>query len=191
MVNSEFSELIVPAPDAAKRLLGAILERKIGNQIVRVRIVETEAYDQNDPASHTYKGQTMRNQIMFDQAGFLYVYFIYGMHYCCNVVTGPNGHGEAALIRAVEPISGIEIMKKNRQGHSGITLTNGPSKLCSALQIDKKLNAHYLNSYPLKLLLQEPLSKNKISSTSRIGIKQAIDVPWRFYIKDNPYVSKI
>lgn len=186
-----FEELNQPADIAATRLLGCVFEREINGQILRARIVETEAYDQNDPASHTHRGETPRNKIMFEEAGYLYVYFIYGMHYCCNVVTGPQGFGEAALIRAVEPIDGIKIMEDNRAGHIGKTLTNGPSKLCSALDITKDLNGHDLKYEPLKLIMNPALPDDMVVQTTRVGLKKAADVPWRFYIKDNQYVSKI
>lgn len=179
------------ASKVAPRLLGAILEREVDGQTVRVRIVETEAYDQTDAASHSYKGQTPRTEIMFGQSGHLYVYFTYGMHYCCNVVVGPKGEGAAVLIRAVEPVEGEAVLTGRRNGRTGVELTNGPAKLCQALAIDKAMNGHDLRHGPLKLLLQPALSQNQIIQTTRIGISQAKDVPWRFYIKDNPYVSKI
>ncbi len=185
-----FNDLICPTDQAAKRLLGCVLERTINEKIIRARIVETEAYDQNDPGSHTFCGKTKRNEIMFEKAGFLYVYFIYGMHYCCNVVTGPQGFGEAALIRAVEPIYGHDEMKLLRNGHDGVTISNGPSKLCKALDISKDLNGHYLSREPLKLLLMPEVSPDNIVTTKRIGLSKGQDKLWRFYIKDNKYISK-
>lgn len=174
---------------AAKRLLGCIFERQIDGKIVRVKIVETEAYDETDAASHSYKGRTPRTDIMFGPAGHLYVYFTYGMHYCCNIVTGGEGAGAAVLIRAVEPISGESVMTEYRH-QTGVSLTNGPAKLCQALDIDKRLNGHDLHTVPLRLVVEPALAEDKIETTSRIGISQATDVPWRFYIKDNPYVSR-
>jgi DNA-3-methyladenine glycosylase len=184
-----FNVLNGPAPTVAPRLLGCILERKIGSQTLSARIVETEAYDQTDVASHSYKPMSQRTQVMFGEAGFLYVYFTYGMHYCCNVVVGKKGYGAAVLIRAVEPLVGEELMLKNRHGRGGHELTNGPAKMCQALDIDKKLNGHNLKTEPLKLLIKPPLAQDQIVQTARIGISQAKDVPWRFYIKNNPYVS--
>jgi DNA-3-methyladenine glycosylase len=174
---------------AAKRLLGCVLERDIDGETVSVRIVETEAYDQTDAASHSYKGKTPRTDVMFGPAGHLYVYFTYGMHYCCNIVVGEKGYGAAVLIRAVEPLRGDEIIEKNRGGRHGVERTNGPAKLCQALEIDKKLNGHDLSEPPLRLILQSPLKLHDIQSSQRIGISQAKDTPWRFYIRDNPYVS--
>jgi DNA-3-methyladenine glycosylase len=181
--------LNIPAQEAAPRLLGCILERKVDKKLARVKIVETEAYDETDAASHSYKGRTPRTDIMFGPAGHLYVYFTYGMHYCCNVVTGNEGEGSAVLIRAVEPLNGEEVLEQRRRGKRGTELTNGPAKLCQALGIDKRMNGHDLEREPLRLILQPALSNDQIIITPRIGISEAKDVPWRFLIKDNPYIS--
>lgn len=178
--------------EVAPLLLGSLLVRELddGRQLIG-KIVEVEAYDQTDAASHSYKGQTPRTDVMFGPAGHLYVYFTYGMHYCCNVVTGPIGHGSAVLIRALEPLEGIDVMEQNRRGRTGLELTNGPAKLCEAYQIDRSWNGHDLNKTPLQLILREPVPQNEIMQTTRIGINKAKDVPWRFYLKGNPYVSRI
>lgn len=190
LLMSYFKDLETSADKAAQRLLGCELERVMLNgEILRVRIVETEAYDQNDPASHSSRGQTARNSVMFGPPGFLYVYFIYGMHYCCNISTGPDGFGEAALIRAVEPIIGKEIMSKNRKNISGVNITNGPAKTCEALLIDKTLNSHDLSESPLKLIMKPSVAARDIVQTTRIGIKKGAETPWRFYLRNNPYVS--
>ena len=178
-----------PASEVAPLLLGCLLEREINGRTIQVKIVETEAYDQTDAASHSYKGKTERTEIMFGEPGYLYVYFTYGMHYCCNVVTDREGVGSAVLIRAVEPLVGEEYMKEQRHV-SGKALSNGPAKLCQALAIDKRLNGHDLKVSPLKLIIQPALNKNMITQTKRIGISQAKDVPWRFYITGNEYVSQ-
>jgi DNA-3-methyladenine glycosylase len=183
-------QLELSAPEAAKRLLGAVIEREISGQMAKVRIVETEAYDQTDAASHSYKGRTQRTDVMFGPAGRLYVYFTYGMHYCCNVVVGEEGYGAAVLIRAVEPISGEEVLQENRVGKSGVELTNGPAKLCQALGVDKRINGHDLEKSPMILHLLPILPDEKIANTVRVGISQAKEVKWRFCEKDNPYVSK-
>ncbi|HVA11062.1 MAG TPA: DNA-3-methyladenine glycosylase [Candidatus Dormibacteraeota bacterium] len=188
--SSELSGLLETAPEVAPRLLGCLLEREVGGSRLLVRIVETEAYDQSDVASHSYKGVTPKNKVMFGTSGHLYVYFTYGMHYCCNVVVGPKGHGSAVLIRAVEPIEGEDIMSANRHGRTGIDLTNGPAKLCQALVIDKLLNGHDLKRQPLRLIMKDALPTNAIEQATRIGISRAKDVPWRFYIRANPYVSR-
>lgn len=184
-----FRELNAPAHQIAPRLLGCHFERLIDGQKVVVRIVETEAYDQADAASHSYKGRTQRTDVMFGPAGHLYVYFTYGMHYCGNVVTGAEGHGAGVLIRAVEPLEGAALLEQ-RRGLSGVQATNGPAKWCQALGITKTMNGHDLQLEPLKLIMQSPLPPAEIVQTVRVGISQAKDVPWRFYIKDNQYVSK-
>ena len=146
--NSDFEELNTPVAHAAQRLLGCILQRTIDGKTVRVKIVETEAYDQTDAASHSYKGRTQRTDVMFGPAGRLYVYFTYGMHYCCNVVVGEEGYGAAVLLRAVQPLDGEKVLEQRRGGKTGMLLTNGPAKLCQALGIDKQLNGHDLAGRP-------------------------------------------
>lgn len=172
----------------APQLLGCVLERQIDRRVLRVKIVEVEAYDQTDIASHAYGGKTKRNQVMYGPAGHLYVYFTYGMHYCCNITTGPDGYGSGCLIRAVEPIDGIDYITE-RRGKDGFDITNGPAKLCQALGIDMNLSGHDLSKQPLKLIVHPPIDKKLITQTTRIGISKARDVAWRFYITDNPYVS--
>lgn len=173
----------------AKRLLGCEFVREIDGKTIRVKIVETEAYDQTDAASHAYNGRTPRADVMFGPAGHLYVYFTYGMHYCCNVVAGPKGYGAGVLIRAVEPLEGETTLEKRRAGRAGIELTNGPAKLCQALGIDRRMNGHNLSESSLRLIVQPPISEDDIVTTTRVGISKAKDVPWRFYVKDNKYVS--
>lgn len=184
-----FSFLKQSAEVAAPRLLGCQLIRVINGQKLIGTIVETEAYDQTDTASHSYRGQTPRTDVMFGPPGHLYVYFTYGMHYCCNIVTGPQGHGSAVLIRAIEPVVGEEMMEKFRNGRTSVELTNGPAKVCQALNIDKQWNGHNLRDAPLQLIIKPPLDTTEIVQTTRIGISRAKDVPWRFYIRDNKYVS--
>jgi DNA-3-methyladenine glycosylase len=171
------------AADVAQQLLGCMLERELDGQILRGRIIEVEAYDQLDAASHSYRGETERTAVMFGPAGHLYVYFTYGMHYCCNVVVGEQGYGAAVLIRAVEPLSGQDIMLQRRKGRGGRELANGPAKLCQAFGIDKQLNGHDLRNAPLRLTPGKPISPDQIITTPRIGISQAKDVPWRFVVK--------
>ena len=178
------------AEEVAPRLLGCLLVRELDGQRLVGRIVEVEAYDQTDAASHSYKGQTARTQIMFGPAGHLYVYFTYGMHYCMNIVCGPEGHGAAVLIRAIEPLEGEIAMVHNRGGRSGVEVSNGPAKVCQALAIDTNWNGHNVDNEPLCLVQQPALETAEIIQTTRIGISRAVDVPWRFYIRNNPYVSK-
>jgi DNA-3-methyladenine glycosylase len=182
--------LNMPAEHAARRLLGSILERMLNGRHIRVKIVETEAYDQTDAASHSYRGRTPRTDVMFGPAGHLYVYFTYGMHYCCNIVTGQEGEGSAVLIRAVEPLDGEEFLEENRGGKTGIDLTNGPAKLCQALKITKEMNGHNLEEGSLRLIMQPEVTPQEVIVAKRIGIKHAVDMPWRFYLSDNRYVSR-
>ncbi len=191
MKDTTFDFLQDTAEVAAPKLLGCILERRINDRLLRAKIVETEAYNELDAASHSYKGRTPRTDVMFGPAGHLYVYFTYGMHYCCNVVTGPQGTGSAVLIRALEPLEGQDIMAKRRGDRPEFELTNGPAKLCQAMGIDKRLNGHDLRHSPLKIIIQPTLSSGEIVTTTRIGISKAKETPWRFYIRNNLYVSKI
>jgi len=183
--------LLLAEPEVvARRLLGSQLVRTIDGQQLRGRIVEVEAYKQTDPASHSYRGKTARSEVMFGPAGHLYVYFTYGMHYCCNVVVGPEGYGAGLLIRAVEPLEGEDQMLLLRRGRGQYELTNGPGKVCQALAIDKTCNGHDLEQPPISLEFLPPLADDQIVQTTRIGITKAVDEPWRFYIRNNPYVSK-
>ncbi|HRN90353.1 MAG TPA: DNA-3-methyladenine glycosylase [Candidatus Saccharibacteria bacterium] len=174
----------------AKALLGCELERIIKGKIIKVRIVETESYDQDDLASHAFGGKTKRNSVMYGDFGHLYVYFTYGMHYCCNIVTGSAGYGSGVLIRAVEPLIGESIMDANRKGIGGLNVSNGPAKLCQALDIDMQMSGHDLTTNPFRLIPKLHLPESEIITTTRIGISKAKDSLRRFYIKGNAYVSK-
>jgi DNA-3-methyladenine glycosylase len=184
--------LKLPSVEAAPLLLGFILKRKTPEGELAVKIVETEAYHQDDPASHSYRGLTVRTAPMFEEGGTIYVYFTYGMHYCVNIVVGKKGVGEAMLLRAGEPISGIEIMKKHRGTENIYNIANGPAKLTQALGIiSTELSGKKLGPKTLQLLPPtEPVTPNDVVVAPRIGIKQAIENPWRFYIKGNTFVSR-
>lgn len=190
VTNDLHAELSVSSDIAAKRLLGCHIVREFKQIKLIGKIVETEAYDQLDAASHSYRGITNRTKVMFGSPAHLYVYFTYGMHYCCNVVCGPTGHGAAVLIRAIEPLQGFSIMMRNRQGKSGLDVTNGPAKVCQAFAIDMKLNGHDLHAPPIRLVLKPSLSDQQITRTTRIGISKAKDELLRFYITHNKYVSR-
>jgi len=178
--------------EVAKKLLGKILVRTYKGQKISGMIVETEAYlDENDLASHSAVGMTERNKAMFGEAGLAYVYFTYGMHYCFNVVTGDEGKGSAVLIRSLEPLEGIELMKKFRKQKDVHILTNGPAKLCQALKIDKKLNGVDLKtSKEIFIAESDQTQRFEIVTSTRIGIEKSKDLPLRFYIKENKFVSK-
>ncbi len=206
-----------PSDVAAPLLLGCTLTRTItlnGEKHKLVaRIVETEAYDQDDPASHAFGGPSERNAAMFGPAGHLYVYVSYGMHHCCNVVCGPEGFGSGCLVRAAEPLEGVEVMRELREagragkahtGHAGKEqaerarkhplklrdLTNGPGKVCAALGIDKGLYGHDLTVEPLVLEFAPLLPGETIGSSPRVGISKNIDAPKRFFIEGNEFVSR-
>jgi len=181
---NELSFLKGSAVDVAQKLIGCLLEREIDGQQIRVMITETEAYDQTDVASHSYRGETERTRVMFGEAGHLYVYFTYGMHYCCNIVVGEKGYGAAVLIRAVKPLEGRAIMVKNRHGRSDNQLSNGPAKLCEALEIDRRLNGHDLREEPLRLVPASYIDRERIVQTTRIGISKGVETPWRFLIRE-------
>jgi DNA-3-methyladenine glycosylase len=190
---------LLPTLTVAKLLIGAKIIRYIGENIITGYIVETEAYLQNDPACHavrvlpdgtTYHKKTMRNEKMFGTPGTAYVYFTYGNHYMLNVVTQPEGIPEAVLIRAIEPISGFEIMKKERNTQNVVNLCNGPGKLTQAFLIDKSLNGHSCFENPLIICKGLDIKENEIHETQRIGITNAIDKKWRFYLKDSKFISR-
>lgn len=183
----------------AKDLLGKYLIRKFKGKLLVGKIVETEAYLQSDNASHSYRGMSKRNEVMFWQGGHLYVYFTYGMHFCCNVVTEEEGKGCAVLIRAVEPVENIEIMQNLRKFDTSKTrynLTNGPAKLCQAFALVRNENGTdlcgdeiWIGEYRMSNIEYRIPNKNVVSS-SRVGITNGSEHQWRFYIKDNLWVSK-
>ncbi len=181
----------------AKELLGKVLIKNEEGSLLAGKIVEVEAYDGSvDEAAHTFIGRTKRNEIMFNEGGYFYVYFTYGAHFCCNVVTGKKDHGTAVLIRAVEPLAGIERMSLNRfnkillSDKEKLNLTNGPGKICEAFGITKKHYGLDLTGEKVFILDRPKLKSEQIVTSKRIGIKKSVELPWRFYIKDNPYVSK-
>jgi len=175
-----------------KELLGKFIIRETKDGKIIGRIVETEAYLKDDPASHSFCGRTKRNFHMFESAGKSYVYFTYGMHHCFNIVTNKKGIGEAVLIRAVEPIGGIELMKKNRKIFDEKNLCNGPAKLTMAFGIDKKYSGINLldENSSLKLMDSDEKDNFEITQTNRIGISKGKELNHRFYIKGNEWVSK-
>jgi DNA-3-methyladenine glycosylase len=184
--------LDLDAVRAAPQLLGWIITRNTPAGTIKIKIVETEAYHQNDPASHSYRGMTKRTAPMFEAGGRLYVYFTYGMHHCMNIVVGPKGRGEAVLVRAGEPLEGVKIMQKNRGIDDVHNLTNGPAKLTQALGIkDTSLSGELLNKSSIYLEgPKEQIKVTDIIAAPRIGIREETKKPWRFYIKSNLFVSR-
>ncbi|MGE5353355.1 MAG: DNA-3-methyladenine glycosylase [Acidobacteriota bacterium] len=186
----------------AKSLLGKTFVKQDEDKLFAGRIVEVEAYDGAvDEAAHTFIGKTPRNEIMFGIGGHLYVYFTYGMYHCCNVVTGQEGEGKAVLLRAVEPIEGIEYMAQNRMKRDSVNidaltkkeyrnLTSGPGKLCQAFNIRREDNGTDLLGSRIYILEGDDVKNEDIVTSRRIGITKSVELPWRFFIKNNPFVSK-
>ncbi|MGM0380936.1 MAG: DNA-3-methyladenine glycosylase [bacterium] len=175
------------SPLAARRLLGSFLVRKVGDQLLRAKIVEAEAYREDDPASHSCQGPTPRSRIMFGPPGYWYIYKCYGLHWMINVVCGPEGSGEAVLIRAAEPRTGEKIMEKNR-GMSGKELTNGPGKLAEALAVDESFNKKPADA-ETRFYLEPSESTKNIKISRRVGIQEGTEREWRFYLQ-NEFVTE-
>jgi DNA-3-methyladenine glycosylase len=183
------ADLAVDPVDAAKQLLGCVLEA--GE--VRVRLTEVEAYrGGDDPASHCYRGKTPRNEVMFGPAGHLYVYFVYGMHFCANVVALTDGVPGAVLLRAGEVITGLEVARSRRPAaRSDAELAKGPARLTGVLGLERHHNGIDLTdpAAEIRLLAGEPLPPSAIRTGPRVGVAVAMDVPWRFWIDGSPSVS--
>ncbi len=181
--------------EVAKNLLGKILVRKVADGVMAGKIVEVEAYGgPEDPASHARFGLRPWNRVMFGEVGRAYIYRIYGLHYCLNVVAkSRNEIAGAVLIRAIEPIKGIDLMFKFRFKNSKgkITeLTSGPAKLCKAMKIDLTLNGTDLTIEGPLYIAENSDEEFEITVTPRIGVKEGLDKLWRFYIKNNRFVSR-
>lgn len=187
MVGSLPEVLARPVLEVAPRLLGSVLRH--GD--VAVRITEVEAYDGTgaDPGSHAHRGPTPRTEVMFGPPGFLYVYFVYGMHFCCNVVCGPEGTASAVLLRAGEVVDGIEAARSRRTGPDR-DLARGPARLCAALGIDAVQAGADLTRGPVRLELGEPVPDAAIAVGPRVGLRLAGERPWRFWIDGDPTVSR-
>jgi len=176
----------------AQQLLGKYFVRNIGSSQLIGKIVETEAYlGITDEASHSFIGPTNRNKVLFGEAGHTYVHAIH-RYYCIDITTEASGKPTSVLIRALEPIKGIEVMESLRQTNNTMNLTSGPGKLCQALQINKDLNAIDVTQKNSAILIfdNQLLSDEDIIKTTRIGISKAKELPLRFYIKDNIFISR-
>ncbi len=173
-----------PAHKVAHQLIGWVFTvNGVGG-----RIVETEAYDREDPASHSFSGLTRRNATMFGPPGHLYVYRSYGIHWCLNIVCCDTGHGAGVLIRALEPLEGIDIMRERRGLDTLRLLCAGPGRVCQALGITGEHDGLVLESPGLELTA--PSAPFETISGPRIGITKARDVPWRFGLKGSPFLSR-
>lgn len=176
----------------SRELLGCVLECTTPEGKASGMIVETEAYvGEHDPACHAAAGRTRRTDPLYGRPGIAYVYFIYGMYWCVNAVTRAEGLPSAVLIRALEPVRGIELMRERRgAARSDRELTNGPGKLCIALGIGREHNGASLQRGPLVIREGESVADRDVVVASRIGIKKAADWPLRWYIRNNEFVSR-
>jgi DNA-3-methyladenine glycosylase len=179
------------APD----LLGKLLVRVIGPNRLVGQIVEVEAYrGKDDPASHAFRGLTPRNAPMYGEPGHAYVYFTYGNHYCLNITTQKAGKPGAVLLRALQPEEGLELMRRFRPNVKDTELTSGPGKLTKALRIDKSLNEQTM-TVEGPLFVAEPEQQlvqgnYEIWCSTRIGVTEGLSKRWRFFLKENPYLSR-
>ena len=173
-----------PVLEVAPLLLGAVLR----HGEVAVRLTEVEAYDgANDPGSHAYRGRTARNATMFGPPGHLYVYFTYGMHYCCNVVTGPEGSASAVLLRAGEVVDGFEAARARRGGCADRELARGPARLCQALGLTRDHDGADLTGPALQLVPGTPAPAHERGP--RVGLRGAPERPWRYWLAGERSVS--
>jgi DNA-3-methyladenine glycosylase len=187
------AELAIEPVDSARRLLGCLVEAHTPQGAVRARLTEVEAYrGGDDPASHCYRGRTSRNEVMFGPAGHLYIYFVYGMHFCANVVALTDGEPGAVLLRAGEVVSGVDLARARRPGaRSDAELARGPARLTSVLGLNRTHNGADLtdSDSPVRLLAGEPVAEEMIRAGPRVGVAVAVDVPWRFWLDGSPSVS--
>ena len=184
-----------PVRTVARQLLGKVLVRRSGRELLSGLIVEVEAYSgSDDPASHAFRGRTPRNDVMFGEGGHLYVYFTYGMHFCANVVTGQEGTGCAVLLRALEPLEGIAFMARRRKRPLSHVreLLSGPAKLCQAMDIGRaserrRICAGMRSGSRTAGFVLRP---RDIASAPRIGITQGREHLWRYVIRDSAFLSR-
>ena len=176
----------------ARELLGTVLECATEDGSASGIIVETEAYlGEHDLACHAAVGRTARTEHLYGPPGISYVYFIYGMYWCFNAVTRAEGMPSAVLVRALEPLEGISLMRKRRpRVKADADLTNGPGKLCQALAITGSMTGKPLQRKPLVIREGQPIADREVEITTRIGITKSAEWPLRFIVRDNKYVSK-
>jgi DNA-3-methyladenine glycosylase len=175
-----------PSLVVARALIGAsVFVDGVGGTIV-----ETEAYDQTDPASHSHAGHTARNAAMFGPPGRAYIYRSYGIHWCMNFVCEPEGHGAGVLIRALEPTAGIERMRERRGLDALTLLCSGPGRLCQALAVTHELDGMRLDRKPFRVVARRPDAAVTVQAGVRIGISKSRELPWRFVLAGSRYLSK-
>ena len=182
-----------PTLAVARDLIGCTLIRRSRRGCLAGRIVEVEAYlGSRDPASHSYRGRTARNDVMFWEGGHLYVYFTYGMHYCCNVVTGREGLGHAVLIRALEPAVGIDEMRRNRRTAGTVRdLCSGPARICQAMHITRRENGTDLCGATIWIASDRNACRRpRVRRSPRIGIRHGREHRWRFTLAGSPFLSR-
>ena len=177
------------AAELARYLIGKTIVRKIGRNRISGRIVETEAYPPGDRSGHAYRGRTASNQCLFLDKGFAYVYFIYGTSYMLNVTAEAPGVGAGVLLRAIEPLEGINVMKRLRKTDKVMDLARGPGRLAAALHIDKRLNGVDLCADGPLWLGTAVRETAHVTTTVRIGITHEVDRPLRFFETGSPFVS--
>jgi DNA-3-methyladenine glycosylase len=178
------------AADFARWLIGKIVVRRIGRVTLAGRIVETEAYTSDDAASHSYKGQTPRNRSMFLPAGHAYIYFIYGRSFMLNVSSGKSNVGDAVLIRALEPLMGLAALRRHRPGSTDRDLMRGPGRLAQALHIDRSLDGIDLCAPGPLWLADDGYKPGVITVGPRVGIRHNMEALRRFFLADDPHVSR-
>lgn len=194
MTKEELKSILnLPSPEAAPRLIGVRVSHNSSIGLISGVITEVEAYEQDDPASHTFGGKTDRNQAMFGPAGHAYIYLSYGMHWCLNVTTDREGYGSGVLIRGIHVVEGADLAAKFRFGADSVkdlkpvqyrSLSNGPGKVTQALGVNKDLYGTNLfgEDSPLQLEFGVEVPSKFIITTPRIGISRAVDLPWRWLI---------
>jgi len=179
------------APIVARDLLGRELVRTLDGALLVARIVETEAYQEDDPASHSFRGRTARTDVMFGPPGHLYVYFSYGMHWCMNVVTGRHGEGSAVLLRAAEPLAGVDVMRSRRTVQPERLLCAGPGRLTQAFGVDRTLNGvDLVSGVDVWISTGRPLADGSVDVSRRVGISVARERPWRYAESGSVFVSR-
>lgn len=182
----------IPALELASKLIGCLLVSRINDEYTAGLIVETEAYlSANDPASHAARGRTPRTAIQWGPPGFTYVYLIYGMYHCMNIVSDSEGTAGCVLLRALEPIHGLETMRLRRpHAKNDFQLCNGPGKLTAALGVKRQHNGIDLTQELLFVCNHEKNQNFDVSQSSRIGLTEGLELPYRFYVNGNPFVSR-